>query len=129
MTPKKHLLLVTPDPAATDLDFMSLYEVGFVLYWARNFDHAGVLLRNQHVDLLLADARLDAEAAFSFCRQVTASNIDVKVGLLVRDRMPPPDLAIDIVIICEHLDHKAIAELRKRIEENGSSQEPDSGAR
>jgi DNA-binding response OmpR family regulator len=116
MKPKKFLLLVTPDPAASELDFMELYEVGFTLYWARNFDHAGVLLRNQQIDLLLVDATLDTEAAFAFCREARTSKASIKIGLLVEDRMPPADLAVDVVIVGERVDHKAIAELKKQNE-------------
>jgi DNA-binding response OmpR family regulator len=92
---------------------MQLYEVGFVLYWARNSDHAGVLLRNQHIDLLLVDARVDAAAAFEFCSATKASHPAVKIGLLVRGKMPSPDISVDFIIVRGRLDQETIAELKK----------------
>jgi DNA-binding response OmpR family regulator len=111
-----NLLLVTPDPAATELDFTELYKVGFKVYWTGTFDLAGILLRNQKIDLLLVDTRADANGAFDFFRSVKASKMSVKIGILIKDQKPPADIEVDFTIVRERFDQGTIAELKKHPE-------------
>jgi CheY-like chemotaxis protein len=112
----KFLLLVTHDPAISQLNFMEFYEAGFVLYLAADFREATALLQQRPIDLLLVDLQLEARDAVGFCHQTKAANSQLKTGLLADQDQPLLSASVDFLVIREPFKANAIQELRNALE-------------
>jgi hypothetical protein len=111
---KIFLVFVSPDPARSRLSFMEFYEAGFLLYWARSFAEGLTFLGRGSIDLVIVDAEYGETETFDFCRDVTTRFPHVKLGVLLPEyRRPPPDLALDLVLVPDRFESDPAGELKK----------------
>ena len=108
----KFLLLVTYDPAITQLNFMEFYEAGFVLYSASTFGEATALLQQRPIDLLIVDPQPKIESAVNFCQKTKAASSRLKIGLLANQGQSLPPGSADFLVFREQFKGKAVQELK-----------------
>jgi DNA-binding response OmpR family regulator len=109
----KSILLVNVDLKTAQLDIAELEGTEVALHVSETFEEGFRKVLRSPFDMLIADARIDSNAAFELCRMARATTPSVKLGLIVGDPdIIPNDFAVDVLIVRCSIGVKA---LEKRV--------------
>ena len=81
------------------LDFLTMYELDFVLFWVASLEEAEARIAHNDFDYALVDVDSDQEGAAKFCERVASANPRIKVVFLKNPVYSmPSNFCADLVI-------------------------------